>query len=90
MANDLSVKVKRSIRRIRREATAEQLILTVPQAAAIAGLTERAAWLAILHKKFPHRRWGRKVVILRDDLEQFLKQLNGVSVDEAVERASRR
>ena len=79
---------EKKMKRMRRDAIAEQLALTVPQAAKIAGKTERAVWLDISRKKFPHRRWGRKVIILREELEQFLKTLDGVSVEEAIERVS--
>lgn len=83
------ISAKHSIKRIRRDATVEQQALTVPQAARIAGKTERAVWADISRKKFPHRKWGRKVIILRDELETFLQRLDGVSVDEALERAGR-
>lgn len=73
--------------RVRRDATAEQQALTVPQAAKIAGKTERAVWLDIYRRRFPHRRMGRKVIVLRDELLAFLKNLPGVSSEEATERA---
>jgi len=65
------------------------MALTVPQAAKILGKTERAVWLDIYRRRLPHRRQASKVIILKDELEMFLKQLNGVSVDEALERAGR-
>ncbi|HKA52227.1 MAG TPA: helix-turn-helix domain-containing protein [Candidatus Binatia bacterium] len=75
------------MKRMRREATPEQVALTVPQAAAITGQSERAVWLDISRCRFPHRRHGRKVIILRDELLAFLKSLPGVSLEEARERA---
>src|SRR5690242_8906384 len=83
MADTTSEPFKRSIKRVRREMLPEQQVLTVPQAAKISGLTERATWLAIYRKRFPHRRLGRKVVVLRADLESFLKALPGVTAEEA-------
>jgi len=68
--------------RVRRDATAEQQALTVPQAAKIAGKTECAVWLDIYRRRFPHRRMGRKVVVLRDELLAFLKNLPGVGPEE--------
>jgi hypothetical protein len=73
-------------KRVRREATQVQEALTVPQAAAIIGKTERATWLDIARGKVPHRRWGRKVIILRSELLEFLKTLPGKSVGEVVEK----
>lgn len=77
------------MRRPRREAETGQIALTVPQAAKIIGKTERAVWLDIYRHRLPHRRQSGKVIILRDELEMFLKALNGVSIEEALERASK-
>ena len=80
MAND----EKKKLNRTRRDATAEQIALTVPQAAKIVGKSERAIWLDIYRHRFPHRRQGAKVIVLRDELLAFLKGLPGVSAEEAV------
>jgi hypothetical protein len=64
-------------------------VLTVPQAAALLGRTERATWLAIYRNRLPHRRHGRSVFLLRDELETFLKRLDGVSIEDALEHAAR-
>ena len=78
---------KKKLKRVRYEATAEQIALTVPQAAKIAGKSERAVWLDIYRGRFPHCRHGRKVIVLRDELLLFLKSLPGVSAEEAATRA---
>ena len=78
---------KKKLKRVRFDATAEQIALTVPQAAKIAGKSERAVWLDIYRHRFPHRRQGRKVIVLRDELLAFLKSLPGVSAEEAAARA---
>jgi hypothetical protein len=70
-------------KRTRREATAEQVALTVPQAAKITGQTARALWLDIYRGRVPHRRHGHRVIILRDELLAFLKRLPGLSAEEA-------
>jgi|RhiMethySRZTD1v2_1073278.scaffolds.fasta_scaffold2958566_1 predicted DNA-binding transcriptional regulator AlpA len=88
MQETASESPKRSLKRVRREVLPEQQVLTVPQAAKISGLTERATWLAIYRKRFPHRRIGRKVVVLRADLEKFLHALPGVSAEEAEAKAT--
>lgn len=59
--------------------------LTVPEAAARLGISERAAWQRIYRGQLPHRRWGRRVIIPQDELEEFIKALPGCSVEEALE-----
>ncbi|HJY84422.1 MAG TPA: helix-turn-helix domain-containing protein [Candidatus Binatia bacterium] len=87
MQNVTSEKTKRSIKRVRRDATAEQIALTVPQAAKIVGKSERAIWLDIYRGRFPFRRQGkRRIVILRDELLEFLKSLPGISAEAAAEK----
>lgn len=63
------------------------LTLTVPEAADLLGITERAAWQRIYRGLLPHRRCGKRVVILREELEEYLRSLPGVTVSAAVERA---
>lgn len=63
--------------------------LTVPEAAARLGITERAAWQRIYRGQLPHRRWGRRVIIPLDELEEFLEKLPGCSVKEALEEIQR-
>ena len=63
--------------------------LTVPEAAARLGITERAAWQRIYRGQLPHRRWGRRVIIPQDELEEFLEKLPGCSVKEALEEIQR-
>ena len=62
--------------------------LSVPEAAAELGISERACWQRIYRKQIPFRRWGRKILIPREDLDQFLVGLPGASASEAVEKAS--
>jgi predicted DNA-binding transcriptional regulator AlpA len=82
-------KLKRSLKRVRRDATPEQVALTVPQAAKIVGKSERAIWLDIYRGRFPYRRQGkRKIVIIKEELLTYLKSLPGVGVEEAVEKVS--
>jgi len=76
--------------RLRQAATAKQRVLTVPQYAEEYGRTERAAWMEIYRGLIPHRRQGRKVIILRDELEAFLRSLPGVTAEQAAEKAAER
>jgi hypothetical protein len=72
--------------RPRRVATAEQQVLAVPQTARLTGQTERAVWLDVYRGKIPHRRWGRKVIVLRSELEAFLNSLPGKRLEEVIEK----
>jgi Helix-turn-helix domain len=90
MQDTQSENQKRTIKRVKRPATATQRVLTVAQYAAEHGITDRAAWMAIYRGLIPHRRKGRKVIIFRDELEAFLKALPGVTVEEATAKAAER
>jgi hypothetical protein len=56
---------------------------TVKEAALRIGKTEQTVWLAIYRNQFPHRRWGKRVLIPIDDLETFPDSLPGVSATQA-------
>jgi len=62
--------------------------LSVKEAAGLLNQTERAIWMKIYRHQIPYRRWGKRVFILTEELEEFLKALDGVSADEAAERAA--
>jgi len=55
--------------------TDSQVVLSVPEAAELLGWTELATRRAIERGQLPARRWGRRVVILREDLEAHLRAL---------------
>ena len=57
--------------------------LTVREAAAELNITERAVWQRIYRNELPHRRWGRKVVVVASELERFIASLPGVTAEEA-------
>jgi hypothetical protein len=59
-------------------------LLSVKEAAAELGITERAAWQRIYRNELPHRRWTSKVVIVASDLEKFIATLPGLSAEEAM------
>ena len=59
--------------------------LTVPEVAARLGISERAVRQRIYRGQLPHRRWGRRVIIPLDELEEFIKNLPGCTVAEALE-----
>ncbi len=57
--------------------------LSVPEAAALLGITERACWQRVYRNQIPYRRWGRKVLIPVVDLEKFLEALPGPNAAQA-------
>lgn len=59
-------------------------LLTVREAAAELGISERAYWLRIYRGQVPYRRWGRKVVVLAGELSTFIEGLPGATAEEAV------
>lgn len=59
---------------------------TVAEAAAEVGITEKAARQSIHRGQFPYRRWGRKIIVPRAELEKFLQALPGISAEEAAAR----
>lgn len=66
MATDADLKV---------EAPAEQLAYSVSEAARVLGSTEGATRQRIQRGILPARRIGRRLVVLRADLEQYLQHL---------------
>jgi excisionase family DNA binding protein len=55
--------------------TARQVVLTVADVAALIGRSPKAVRHAIRRRQIPARRWGGRVVILREDLEAHLRAL---------------
>jgi excisionase family DNA binding protein len=53
----------------------KQLVLNVDEAAEALSMTERALRQLIWRRKIPTRRLGKRVIILRADLEKFLQDL---------------
>lgn len=68
-------------------ANIEKKFLSVPEAAKFMDRTPRAVWHLIYLKKIPHRRLGSRVLIPVDELEEYLKALPGVRVEEALSGA---
>jgi excisionase family DNA binding protein len=68
----------------------QKKVLTVPEAAQELGITERAAWQRVYRKQIPFRRWGRKVVVIADELDNFLKGLPGAQPRRQRRRQRRR
>lgn len=66
----------------------QKMNLSVPEAADRAGISPRAAWMKIYRGQFPYRRWGKKIIVPRAELEKFLSELPGVTAEEALARSA--
>lgn len=60
--------------------------LDTKSAAAYLGTTPGAIYASVARRLIPYRRFGRKVVFDKVELDAYIKALEGVSVDEAVAR----
>ena len=49
--------------------------LTVKEVAQALGISEQGVRMKIYRRQIPARRWGRRVIILREDLERFMRSL---------------
>ena len=65
----------------------ERATLTVNEAAAILGISRTTAYESVRRGEIPARRFGRRVVILRHELEQLLGW-PGLRVDRPTSRWS--
>ncbi len=63
----------------------KQLVYRVPDVARLLGCSEAAARRMIERGEIPSRRLGRRVVVLPEELEAFLKSLHraGEDIDDA-------
>jgi excisionase family DNA binding protein len=53
----------------------EQLAYRVPQVAKLLGTSEHAVRRMIARRQLPARNWGRRVLVLRDDLAAAIRDL---------------
>ena len=58
----------------------------VPSGAARLKITEKAMRARIARRQVPFRKLGARIIIPHDELERYIAGLNGVSVEEALER----
>ena len=58
--------------------------LTIPEAAPPLGMTEKALRKRIERGQIPYRKFGRRVLIPLQELEEFLAALPGKTAEEAV------
>ena len=60
--------------------------LDVGSTATYLGTTSTAIYAAVARRQIPFRRFGRKLLFDRIELDSYIKSLKGVSVEEAVAR----
>jgi len=65
-------------------------LLTVRDAAALLGVSERTIRARIARRTIPFRRWGSRVLFVRAELSEFIRTLEGCEVGEATENITKR
>ena len=80
----------RILRSIIRECTPDRQVLSVAEAATLAGMTEKAIRQRIARRTLPFRKLGTRCIFLKHELEEFLTDLPGCSVEEARTNVARR
>jgi excisionase family DNA binding protein len=58
------------------------MVFSVKQAAEFLGCSQQAIYKMVYRKRLPHRRLGGKVIFLKKEIEQYLNQLPGLTVEE--------
>jgi excisionase family DNA binding protein len=58
------------------------MVLSVRQVAEFLGRSEQAVYKLVYRKQLPYRKLGGKVIFIRKELEQYLDQLSGLTVEE--------
>jgi excisionase family DNA binding protein len=69
--------------------TTEPKYLDIDSAAAHLGMTSRAVRARVGRGQLPFRRLGGRIIIPRDELERYIRALDGVSASEAAEALAR-
>ena len=64
----------------------DERLLSLKQAAIYLGKSEKALYKSAERREVPFRRWGRKLVFDRHELDAFIKALPGLSLEEVLER----
>jgi excisionase family DNA binding protein len=56
------------------------MTLTVKQVAILLSCTELALYKRVSRNEIPYRKWGKKILFLKTDIEQFLQGLPGLTL----------
>ncbi|HTN72601.1 MAG TPA: hypothetical protein VMO00_16090 [Methylomirabilota bacterium] len=65
-------------------------ILDVSSAAVYLGISEKGLRARVARRMIPFKRWGGRVCFLRAELLDFLRNLDGCRVDEALQNGRER
>ena len=68
---------------ITRQPTTDRQALSVVEAANLSGMTEKAIRQRIARRTLPFRKLGGRIIFFKNELEEFLRDLPGCSVEEA-------
>jgi hypothetical protein len=65
-------------------------ILDVASASAFLGISEKSLRARVARRMIPFKRWGGRVCFLRGELLDFLRNLDGCRIDEALQNGRER
>jgi hypothetical protein len=65
-------------------------VLDVAGAAELLGVTEKVIRARASRMMLPHRRWGKRLVFVKRELEDFFRTLPGCSMETAIEEVNDR
>ena len=68
---------------ITRQSTADMRVLGVVEAANLLGTTPKAVRQRVARRTLPFRKLGGRIIFLKEQLEEFVRDLPGCSVEEA-------
>ena len=62
-------------------------VLSVPEAAELLGVSVKAVYELTHRGRIPYRKRGTRTIFIREELNQYLQDLPGVTLAEALEQA---
>jgi len=65
-------------------------LLDVKAVAALLGASEKCVRARVARRLLPYRRFGSRIVFIRNEMEDFINSLPGCSLEEAKENLNRR
>jgi hypothetical protein len=74
----------------RKTQTFQGEILDVSSAAKFLGISEKSLRARVARRMIPFKRWGGRVCFLRGELLDFLRNLDGCRIDEALQNGRER
>jgi hypothetical protein len=60
----------------------DKRVLNLKEAAVYLGKTEKALYISVGRRQIPYRKWGKKLVFDRVELDKFITGLPGVTFDD--------